>query len=165
MSSEPRLQSIGVIHTGFAQPNGTPVQSAYANGAVGVVDVFPQYAAGLKDLAGFERIWLLYWLDRAAPAQLEVVPYLDREPHGIFATRSPCRPNPIGMSAVRLIAIEDGRLQVADADMLDGTPLLDIKPYVPAFDAFAAERVGWCARIEEHTRKTADDRFARSTPG
>lgn len=160
MNPELRVRPIGVIRTGFAQPNGTPVQSAYAKGAVGTVEVLPEFAAGLRDLASFERIWLLYWLDRAAPAQLEVVPYLDREVHGIFATRSPSRPNPIGMSAVRLVGIEGNCLRVADVDILDGTPLLDIKPYVPAFDVFAVDRVGWCARIGDDISKTADDRFA-----
>lgn len=135
------------------------MQVAFAAGATGTIEIRASFAPGLRDLAGFERIWLLYWLDRAAPPQLEVVPYLDTESHGIFATRSPCRPNPIGMSPVRLLGIEGCTLRVADLDILDGTPLLDIKPYVPAFDAFAATRNGWCEKITPHTPKLADDRF------
>lgn len=159
-----RFCPIGTIRTGFALPQGTPVQGAYAGGATGTVELLPEFVPGLKDLAGFDRIWLLYWLDRTAPPQLEVVPYLDSKPHGVFATRSPCRPNAIGMSVVRLMGVEGATLWVADVDMLDGTPLLDIKPYVPAFDVFAVERVGWCEGITKHTCKTADNRFAPVSP-
>jgi tRNA (adenine37-N6)-methyltransferase len=133
---------------------------AFARDSMGTVEVFSAFAAGLKDLAGFERIWLATWFDRAAPPQLEVTPYLDTESHGIFATRSPCRPNPLGLSAVRLLRIEGNILHVADLDILDGTPLLDIKPYVPAFDLFAAERIGWCSRLAKGALPVADDRFA-----
>ena len=155
-----KLAPIGIIHSPHSQPTGTPVQSTYATGFTGTVEIFPAFAAGLRDLAGFERIWLIYWFDRVCAAQLEVVPYLDTASHGIFATRAPCRPNPIGFSSVRLLGIDGNLLRVADLDMLDGTPLLDLKPYVPAFDAFTAERIGWCSRLAEGTRPVADDRFA-----
>lgn len=153
------LNPIGVIHSPHRQAAGTPVQSAFAQSVEGTVEVFPAFAAGLKDLAGFDRIWLITWLDRAAPARLEVVPYLDTEPHGIFATRSPCRPNPIGLSPVRLLGIDGCTLRVSELDVLDGTPLLDVKPYVPAFDAFAATRVGWYEKVGAATPKLADERF------
>ncbi len=154
---------IGVIYTPFQQSEGTPIQSAVANGAKGIVELFPEFTSGLRDVADFERLWLLYLLHRAAPHQLTTLPYLDIQDHGIFATRSPARPNHIGLSAVRLLGVEENRLHVSDVDMLDGTPLLDIKPYVPDFDCFDVERIGW------YTGKSAkdvvaDDRFeARKT--
>jgi len=137
------IKPIGVIHTPHKKAAGTPVQAASAERVAGTVEVFPQYAAGLQDLEGFERIWLLYWFDRATTAELQMKPYLDTRERGLFATRAPARPNPIGMSAVRLLRIEANVIHIEGVDMLDGTPLLDIKPYVPQFDAFTAERVGW----------------------
>jgi tRNA-Thr(GGU) m(6)t(6)A37 methyltransferase TsaA len=153
-----RMSAIGLIHTPFKQAEGTPIQGAAAKGGRGVVELFPQFMPGLQDVSGFDRIWLIYMLDRASAAQLLVRPYLDKEVRGVFATRSPARPNPIGLSAVRLLGIEENRLLIADVDMLDNTPLLDIKPYVPEFDSFSLARAGW------YTGKTAagavaDDRF------
>lgn len=152
------MRAIGVIHTAFAQARGTPVQGRFSNGAEGVVELYPEYAPGLKDLDGFDRIWLLYFLDRGSEAQLVVRPYLDDAEHGIFSTRSPARPNRIGLSSVRLLGVDANRLRVADVDMLDGSPLLDIKPCVPEFDSFAINRIGW---YEFRSRRCAeaDDRF------
>jgi tRNA (adenine37-N6)-methyltransferase len=152
------LNAIGVIHSPHQGAAGTPVQAALAAGVPGTVEVFPEYAAGLRDLDGFERIWLVYWFDRARPAQLVVTPYLDTTPRGLFATRAPCRPNPIGLSAVRLVRIEGSVLRVEGLDILDKTPLLDVKPYLPAFDAFEAKRIGWCGNAKGGSF-TADDRF------
>jgi tRNA-Thr(GGU) m(6)t(6)A37 methyltransferase TsaA len=153
-----KITPIGVIHSPHQQATGVPVQPAFAQGIEGTVEMFPEFAQGLKDLDGFERIWLVYWFDRASEAQLEVTPFLDTQTRGIFATRSPCRPNPIGMSCVRVSHIEGNTIHVLDLDMLDGTPLLDIKPYIPAFDAFAAERIGWFGTVKG-IAVTADDRF------
>jgi tRNA-Thr(GGU) m(6)t(6)A37 methyltransferase TsaA len=154
---------IGVIHTPFQQSAGTPIQGAVANSAKGIVELFPEFALGLRDVAGFERLWLIYLLDRAAPPQLTTRPYLDTQDHGIFATRSPARPNYIGLSAVRLLGVEENRMHVCDVDMLDGTPLLDIKPYVPDFDCFEVKRVGWYTG-KSARNVVADDRFeARKT--
>jgi len=154
---------IGVIHTPFQQSEGTPIQSATAHGAKGVVELFPEFTIGLLDVADFERLWLIYRLDRAAAPQLITRPYLDTRDHGIFATRSPARPNHIGLSAVRLLGVEENRLHVSDVDMLNGTPLLDIKPYVPDFDCFEVKRVGWYAG-KSVKDVVADDRFeARRT--
>jgi tRNA (adenine37-N6)-methyltransferase len=111
-------------------------------------------------LDGFERIWLIYWFDRARQAEFKVIPYLDREPRGVFATRAPSRPNPIGLSCVRLLAVEGTLLRVADLDVLDGTPLLDIKPYVPDWDVFEVKRVGWYGLARGS--RVADDRFGAS---
>ena len=156
------LESIGVIRTSFKEARGTPIQPTAARGVRGTVDVFERFARGLKDLEGFERIWLVYWFHRAAPARLLVRPYMDGEERGLFATRAPCRPNPIGISSVRLLAVEGRRLVVEDVDVLDGTPLLDLKPYVPAFDCYEASRCGWlddACRRTDPSGKLADDRF------
>ncbi len=153
------LTTIGLIHSPHRQAEGTPIQPRWAAGIEGTVELFLEFAPGLRDLDGFERIWLIYWFDRAREARLEVVPYRDTQTRGVFATRVPSRPNPIGLSCVRLLAIEGPALRVADLDVLDGTPLLDIKPYVPEFDVFAAERIGWYAHA--CGSQIADDRFAQ----
>jgi len=142
----------------FKDPVGTPIQPVFAHGAEGTVEVFPAHADGLHDLDGFERIWLLYWFDRAPAARLRVVPFRDEVERGLFATRAPCRPNPMGLSCVRLLRIEHTLLTVVGVDILDGTPVLDIKPYVPEFDAFPQSRAGW---LENRAagRVLADHRF------
>jgi tRNA-Thr(GGU) m(6)t(6)A37 methyltransferase TsaA len=155
---EIRVRPIGVIRTGFKQAAGTPIQPSRAEGATGAVEVFPEYAEGLKDLDGFERIWLIYWLDRAPQPRLSVTPFLDDCERKIFATRAPARPNPIGMSPVRLLRVVGHMLEIADVDILDGTPLVDIKPYVPEFDCHAVARSGWFDRASGR-RSVADGRF------
>ncbi len=151
------VTQIGIIRTPFTNTAGTPVQPSASEGASGTVEVFDEYEAGLLDLEGFDRIWLLYWFDRTCAPKLTVVPYKDDREHGLFATRAPCRPNPIGISSVRLLGIEGTTLRVADVDMLDGTPLLDIKPYVPAFDVYPVARCGWLDKGSDTA--VADDRF------
>jgi tRNA (adenine37-N6)-methyltransferase len=141
--SLPSLTAIGIIHTPFTEAPGTPIQSSGAGDVEGVVEVFPEFADGLRDIAGFDRLWLIYHLHRMTEAQLIVRPFLDNQARGVFATRAPARPNHLGLSAVRLLRIEENRLYVSQVDMLDGTPLLDIKPYVPEFDHFAVDRTGW----------------------
>jgi tRNA-Thr(GGU) m(6)t(6)A37 methyltransferase TsaA len=154
------LRPIGVIHSPFKECKDMPIQPAMAQGVTGSIHVFDEFAAGLKDLAGFDRIWLLFWFHRAGPVQMSVVPYLDSQKRGLFATRAPARPNPIGLSHVRLLAVEGSILRVADLDVLDGTPLLDIKPYVPRFDCFEVTRCGWLDTVTMRNR-VADDRFER----
>ena len=153
------IQPIGIIRTAFREPPGTPIQPGAAAGAEGIVEIDPRYAEGLNDLEGFERIWLVYWFHQAASPRLTVRPYMDAVERGLFATRAPCRPNPIGISCVRLLRVEGCQLHVADVDMLDGTPLLDIKPYAPQLDHFQVRRVGW---LEGKTLEggKADGRFA-----
>lgn len=155
---EMRLKPIGVIRTPFAEPAGTPIQPCMAQGAEGSVIVFDEFAAGLQDLAGFERIWLIYWFHRAGPPRLRVQPFLDEQERGLFATRAPCRPNPIGISCVRLLAVEGHLLKIADVDIVDGTPLLDIKPYAPQFDCYPVRRTGWL-EAAPGARRLADRRF------
>ena len=137
-----------------------PIQPAGARGVAGTVELFAEYQDGLKDLDGFSHIILLYEFHRSRGFSLEVVPFMDSQVRGLFATRAPKRPNPIGLSVVRLRGIEGRLLHVEDVDMLDATPLLDIKPYVPAFDAPSECRVGWLNEANKKvTRTKADDRF------
>ena len=152
------VKIIGQVRSPFGEATGTPIQSVYANGAEGQVIVNDGFADALDDIEGFERIWLIYWMDRVTTSKLRVVPYRDTQERGLFATRSPCRPNPIGMSVVRLLRREGNVLQVADVDILDETPLLDIKPYVPDFDAHPVSRAGWFDMCGVD-RKVADGRF------
>lgn len=154
------IKPIGIIHSHFEKSEGTPIQSSMAEGAQGYVELLPEYSEGLKDLEGFERIWLIYWFDRSKKSSLTVTPYLDDETHGVFSTRAPSRPNPIGISSVKLLKIDKNILRIADVDILDNTPLLDIKPYVPEFDHFEVEKSGWLDQSGEKN-KSADDRFEK----
>jgi tRNA-Thr(GGU) m(6)t(6)A37 methyltransferase TsaA len=153
---------IGRIHSPFKQAAGAPIQPSRASGTEGFVRVAPQYAAALKDLAGFDRIWLIYWFDRAAAAKLTVIPYRDVVERGLFATRAPARINPIGLSNVRLLGIEGAVLRIADVDILDDTPLLDIKPYVPAYDNYPVQHLGWIDTVPDRP-VLADDRFEKKS--
>lgn len=146
-------QPIGTIYSPFGGIEQVPIQPPAAGGIRGTVEVFPEFAAGLQDLHGFSHIILLYHFHRVTQVKLTVVPFLDDEPHGVFATRAPSRPNPIGLSVVRLLGIEGNVLTIENVDIVDGTPLLDIKPYVPAFDHHQVERTGWL----EATRTTLSE--------
>ena len=153
-------QPIGVISTPYPDPVGIPVQAAGAMEITGTIEFDPTYAAGLRDLGGFSHLILLYHLHLVQGVALEVIPFLDDQPHGIFATRSPKRPNPIGLAVVRLIGVTGTTVQIAGVDMVDGTPLLDIKPYVPAFDSHPAAQIGWFAKnVARVAEIKADDRF------
>jgi tRNA-Thr(GGU) m(6)t(6)A37 methyltransferase TsaA len=152
------LRVVGVIRSPFVEAAGTPIQPCYAQSAEGKVLVDEAYAAALDDIEGFERAWLIYWLDRVTGFKTHVVPYRDTHEHGLFATRSPCRPNPIGMSVVRFVRREGRVSYVTDIDVLDGTPLLDIKPYVPDFDAYPGSKAGWFDAAGEN-RIVANERF------
>lgn len=136
------FKPIGVIHSPFTDKKQTPIQPTRSQ-AVGQVEVFPGFADGLQDLEGFSHIILLYVFHQSEGYDLRVRPFLDNEDHGLFATRYPYRPNPIGLSVVRLLARQETTLEIKGVDVLDGTPLLDIKPYVPEFDTPTTTRVGW----------------------
>jgi tRNA-Thr(GGU) m(6)t(6)A37 methyltransferase TsaA len=154
------MEPIGIIHTPFLELEGMPIQPAGAAGVRGTVEVFEEFRAGLKDLEGFSHIILLYFFHRSNGFKLEVIPFLDNVSRGVFATRAPKRPNPIGISVVRLDAIENSVLHVKDVDILDGTPLLDIKPYVPKFDNRQGVRTGWLENARGRVSKQkSDDRF------
>lgn len=155
-----QLTQIGVVHSPFKAAAGTPVQPFCAGDAEGVIEVFDSYLDALRDLEGFQRIWVLFWCHRASEAKLTVIPYRDTVAHGLFATRAPARPNPIGLSTVRLLGISGNQVQVGELDILDGSPLLDLKPYVSQYDSYPAQRCGWLEG--ERTKKgglVADARF------
>jgi tRNA-Thr(GGU) m(6)t(6)A37 methyltransferase TsaA len=142
MSTEFVVRAIGVIHTPFTRLLGMPIQPVFSE-AVGQVEVFPEYAEGLEGLEDFSYVILIYALHLSDGFTLKVKPFLDDVMHGVFATRHPRRPNPIGLSTVRLLSRRDNVLVAAGIDVLDETPLLDIKPYVPDFDVKFGARAGW----------------------
>jgi len=160
--NEIKYRPIGVIHSLFKEPEGTPIQPAGAKGIEGTVELFPKYAEGLKDLEGFSHIILLYHFHLSKGPSLKVRPYMDNEAHGVFAMRGPSRPNSIGISVVRLVRIEENMLHIQDVDIVDGTPLLDIKPYVPEFDIREVEKTGWLERNVRKLSTSKDDgRFTK----
>jgi tRNA-Thr(GGU) m(6)t(6)A37 methyltransferase TsaA len=140
---ENKINPIGIIHSPFREKKACPIQPIYAGDASATVEVFHEYVQGLQDVETFSHIYLLYLFDRAGKIELVRPTFLDDRPHGIFASRHPCRPNGIGISIVNLIAREDNVLTVKGIDVLDNTPLIDIKPYVPRFDIFSQASEGW----------------------
>jgi len=153
---------IGIIHSPHTNPEGMPIQPSSAKSVKGNVEIFEPFAPGLKDLDGFSHIILLYFFHRSEGYQLETVPFLDTKSHGIFATRAPKRPNPIGLSIVRLNRMNDRTLYIENIDVLDNTPLIDIKPYVPKFDTQTNVKTGWLEDIQKtDIDRKSDDRFSR----
>lgn len=141
--AEITLQPIGVLNTPFRVTEGMPIQSARSN-MPGSAEVYEPFSAGLEGIEEFSHLYLIYRLHRVeAPVSLKVTPFLDKGEHGVFATRFPRRPNLLGISVVRLVSRDGNILHFIGADMLDGTPLLDIKPYIPEFDVFEVEKSGW----------------------
>ena len=154
------FQAIGLIHSPFKDLEAMPIQPASKASGPGRVEIFPEYQDGLKDLDGFSHMILLYHMHATREYSLTVTPFLDTSPRGLFATRAPARPNPIGLSIVNLIRVEGGVLYVDDLDVLDGTPLLDLKPYVPEFDHRPDARIGWLEKASGEVKgKTSDNRF------
>jgi tRNA-Thr(GGU) m(6)t(6)A37 methyltransferase TsaA len=161
-----RLKAIGTIYTPFSDLEDMPIQPASALGVRGEVVLEPEFGEGLKDLDGFSHIILLYYLHLSSGYNLSVKPFLDDESHGLFATRAPSRPNPIGLSVVRLEKIVGLTLHVSDVDIVDGTPLLDIKPFVPKFDCPPDVTIGWLSdKLDDIGVSRSDDRFSGSPPG
>jgi tRNA-Thr(GGU) m(6)t(6)A37 methyltransferase TsaA len=157
---EIKFKPIGIIHSPFKEPKGTPIQPASAKGIKGTIEIFPEYAEGLKDIEGFSHIILIYHFHLSKPSSLIARPFMDNKPHGIFAIRGPSRPNPIGVSVVRLIKIKENFLYIQDLDIVDGTPLLDIKPYVPEFDKKEIVKIGWLTKnINKLSTAKDDGRF------
>ena len=136
------MRPIGIIHAPFTEKSKTPIQAARSQ-AIGYVEVLPEFSDGLQDIEALSHIYLLYAFHESSGYKLQVKPFLDDQEHGIFATRYPYRPNPIGISIVKLLSRENNILTVEGIDALDGTPLLDIKPYVPDFDLRTNVRTGW----------------------
>lgn len=145
------VKPIGIIRSPHVESSQTPIQPVFAKGIPGTVEVFPEHVDGLMDLDKFSHIYLFYYFDRAKAIKLKVKPYLEDELRGIFATRAPQRPNKIGISVVKLLKIENNILFIEDVDILDGTPLLDIKPYIARFDTRDEVRSGWQDEIQDDT--------------
>ena len=151
---------IGLIRTPFMERTGTPIQPVASEDSVGRIELDPIYLEGLQDIDGFSHLVLLYHFHRSVGFNLSVVPFLDNEPRGLFSTRAPKRPNAIGLSVVRLTGVEGNILHIKDVDMLDNTPLLDIKPYVPQLEPSVVEKIGWFAKaLDRIPHQTADERF------
>ena len=154
------LEPIGIIHTPYSEPSGMPIQPPGGEGVAGSIEIFSEYVEGLKDLDGFSHIILIYHLHEVSEAKLTVVPFMDDTPRGVFSTRAPRRPNAIGLSVVRLNKVEGGRLEIENVDILDGTPLLDIKPYIPEVDHQPADRIGWLTgKKRRFAGRKSDARF------
>lgn len=155
-----KFNPIGIVRSPFLSIDNMPIQPTGASGVRGTIEIDPELLEGLKDLDGFSHIIVIYHFHKAGPARLTVTPFLDTCPHGVFATRAPRRPNPIGLSVLRLIGIEGNLLQVENVDILDQTPVIDIKPYVPAFDQPPTVRTGWLEKNAGHAPSArSDQRF------
>jgi len=163
LSKEKKIQfnPIGIIHSPFKQIVGTPIQTVFSNDGEGAIEIFPRFKEGLKDLEGFSHIIVIYHFHKSKGYRLLCRPFLDDVERGLFATRAPRRPNPIGLSVVKLKQIRNTTLSVSSLDILDGTPLIDIKPYIPHFDSPKTLKVGWFKKAFEKKKSTilADDRF------
>ena len=151
---------IGIVRSPFKTVEGTPIQPVGAKGVRGQIELREEFVAGVKDLEGFSHLILIYHFHLSNDFDLRVKPFLDSEYRGVFATRAPKRPNPIGISVVRLVKIDGRYLTIEDVDVVDGTPLLDIKPYVPQFDSIKTGEIGWLSgRVQDAEKSRADDRF------
>ena len=159
---EIKYKPIGIIYSPFKEPKGTPIQPTAGKGIEGTVEVFQEFEEGLKDLDGFSHIILIYHFHLSKGSSLEVIPFMDDQPRGLFSTRAPRRPNPIGISIVQLKMIEGNILHVKDLDIVNETPLLDIKPYIPDFDMRDIHKIGW---LEKNVNKISilrdDGRFIK----
>lgn len=153
-----RLKPIGIIHTPFKTKEGMPIQSNGAKGIKGQIELNEEFVPGLADLDGFSHIILIYYFHKSTGFELLTRPFLDNKQRGVFATRAPKRPNPIGLSVVRILKIEKNIIYVENVDILDETPLLDIKPYIPDFDIHKTEKNGWIENKTDNLNETESDR-------
>ncbi len=148
---------IGIIHSPFKEPKNTPIQPAGAEGIEGRIEVFPEYSECLKDIEGFSHIIIIYHFHLVKNWKPLVKPYMDEEYHGVFATRAPARPNSIGLSVVNLVDVKNNILIVKDIDIVDKTPILDIKPYTPEFDIREVKKIGWLDKNIHKLPNSKDD--------
>lgn len=155
------INPIGVIHTPFKEVKNMPIQPLAADGIKGHIELLPDFVPGLKDLEGFSHITLLYRFHRIVGYELEVIPFMDTENRGIFSCKAPKRPNALGISTVKLISIEGNIIHIEQVDMLDGTPLIDIKPFYPMYDNRENVRIGWLGKYgdESPEKLHSDERF------
>ncbi|MFW9873765.1 MAG: tRNA (N6-threonylcarbamoyladenosine(37)-N6)-methyltransferase TrmO [Candidatus Thorarchaeota archaeon] len=137
------FKPIGIIHTPFKSLKGIPIQSSMSS-TKGTIEIFPEYVAGLKDLSGFSHLYCIYFFDMVKlPVPLQSKPFLDNKKKGVFAIRTPFRPNPLGLSILKILDLKGNKIQVSNVDILDKTPILDLKPYVPQFDNIKSTKIGW----------------------
>ena len=155
------IHPIGTVYTPYTDVKNMPIQPIAAEGIKGYIKLLPEYIDGLKDLEGFSHITLLYRFHKIEGYELLVTPFMDTEKHGIFATKAPKRPNAIGMSTVKLIAIDGNILHIEQVDMLDGTPLIDIKPFYPRYDNRENVNIGWLEKNRDLPLEQlrSDERF------
>ena len=156
-ADEIKFRPIGIIHSPFKEAKGVPIQPSAAKGIEGKVEIFPEYAEGIDDIGNFSHIFLIYHLHLSRKYSLRVKPYMDDKERGVFATRAPSRPNPIGISVVELLEVDGNMLHIKNVDIVDGTPLLDIKPYVPEFDIHNVKKIGWLEKNVHKLPETKDD--------
>ncbi len=154
-------QPIGIIHSEHTIAEKTPIQSVYAKGCKGQAEILPEFAAGLRDLEGFSHIYLIYHFHHLPQVKLLVKPFLQDVERGVFSTRAPYRPNAIGLSIVELLKREENILHLEGVDILDGTPLLDIKPYTAKFDLHDVKSSGWQDEVDEQTAQKRGKRGYR----
>ena len=155
-----KYEPIGIINTPHRIKEGMPIQSIGAKGIKGTITIEPKLMEGLKDLDEFSHLYLIYHFHKSNNYALKIKPFLDDKFHGVFSTRAPQRPNSIGISVVKLISIKDNFLEIENVDILDGTPLLDIKPYIPDFDIHEVDKTGWIVnKIENINSIKSDSRF------
>lgn len=153
------IRPIGVVRSTFVNPGGIPIQAAGSE-VRGTIEIYPEFIDGARDLDGFDHLIVVYHFHLATKESLRVTPFLDAEPRGVFATRAPTRPNRIGLSVVQLLKLTGNILDIANLDMISGTPVIDIKPYVPAFDTRPPGRIGWFAgKLDRIASARADDRM------
>ena len=154
------FEPIGIVHSPFTDLADMPIQPTGEDAAAGTLEIYPPYCSALTDLDGFSHIYALYFFHKVSSWQPQVIPFLDDQPHGLFATRTPRRPNPIGLSLLEILAVDGCQIKVAGLDILDNTPLLDIKPYIPSFENPQNIRIGWLnGRGEQVKKRKSDHRF------
>lgn len=156
------FKPIGIIHSPFKKPEDMPIQPTAADGVYGSVELLPEYIEGLQDVNGFSHIYLIYHFHLSHDYNLKIIPFLDNTHRGLFSTRAPKRPNPIGLSIVKLVEIKENIIEIENVDIIDGTPLIDIKPYVPEMDAPENCKIGWLTNHRSEIKKLkSDKRFTK----
>jgi tRNA-Thr(GGU) m(6)t(6)A37 methyltransferase TsaA len=159
MNPETQFTIIGTVRSPWKTTEGMPIQPTGAKGIHGRIDIFEEFRPGLSDLEGFSRIILIYQFHMSNGYNLMVTPFLDTRTRGVFATRAPRRPSQIGLSMVRLLSVDESGIEIEGIDILDGTPVLDIKPYIPDIDSFPGEKTGWLLEPGGMATSRADLRF------
>ena len=155
-----QIEPIGIIRTPFKKLGQMPIQPKGAKNVIATLEIDKEYAPGLKDLEEFSHVYLIYYFHKAVRTELEVIPFMDTQERGVFATRSPLRPSHLGLSITKVLSIDDNIVTIKGIDVLDGTPLIDIKPYIPQFDGVNGVKTGWMDKSNSEVNSArSDDRF------